>query len=765
MQTATALRETEAKFNALSRQSLYAYAEFDLEGKFVFVNQRGCDILGSPSGEIIGKHFATFLVPDDVQRADDAFQRAQRDTLAGPRQYTVRSKDGSTKRIAVNSIALRKEGRPVSLLCLALDVTEQQEGLDQLRRREEQYRLLADNATDMIWTARISGWEDLVRASTDVDPVRAAEELLRHWHFDYVSPSSTRLLGYDEEEMKAMRLDILLTPESLGSAAQLLTEELAIEHHGTGDLQRQRTIELEHVCKDGTNLWCELTTRFLRDSENRVSGVLGITRNVHKRRQAERTLHQSRKRFRSLVENMPDVVVTTDTQGRIQYINHSPADTPTDEVVGTDGLQCILPEYHKPCRQAIQRAFELQEVQSYEAVDVHGRRWSCRAVPMIAGRTVQSLMVISTDVTEQRRAEERLRESEERFRGLAESLDDVVWTVSLDGPQMQYINPAAERVYGRSCAEFYEDADLWLEVVHPEDRDRVARGAQELLERGWKEQEYRILRPDGEVRWLFDRGRVTRDRDGNPTHIGGLASDITDRRVAEQAILDEHRRLRRLLDMHERDRQLVSYEIHDGLAQPLAAALMQLEASLGDLKSQFPDAALKGCDQTLRLLRESIRQSRQLMGGLRPVVLDEFGVVTAINNLISDSSSDCGPDIEYSHKVQFDRLASPLETAIFRIVQEGLANALQHSRSDRVRVGLIQCDERLRIQVQDWGVGFDPEKVEQNRFGLEGIRERARLFGGQATIESHPGNGASVTVELPLVEAVWAETEESLAPR
>jgi PAS domain S-box-containing protein len=402
-------------------------------------------------------------------------------------------------------------------------------------------------------------------------------------------------------------------------------------------------VELEHIKKDGTGLWCELNVRFLRDAENQAIGVLGITRSAHQRRQTE----------------------------------------------------------------------------------------------------------------------QKLQESEERFRNLAEAIDDVVWTVSVEDGRMLYVNPAAEKVYGRCCREFYENSELWLESVHPEDRQRVAQSAERLLERGWKDDEYRIVRPDGEVRWLHDRARVILDRGGNPLQIGGLATDITDRKRAEQDLLEEHRRLRSLLDGHEQDRKLVAYEIHDAVAQPLAAALMQLEAAVRQFKTQNPAVATEGCDSALQLLRESINKSRQLMGGLRPVVLDEFGVVSAVNNLITDSCSEDGPEIEYAHQVQFDRLASPLETTIFRIVQECLANALKHSRSEKIRIALVQQEACLRIEIQDWGVGFELETVGQNRFGLEGIRERARLFGGQAMIDSRSGVGTHVTVTLPLWETICEQTEEA----
>jgi signal transduction histidine kinase len=137
------------------------------------------------------------------------------------------------------------------------------------------------------------------------------------------------------------------------------------------------------------------------------------------------------------------------------------------------------------------------------------------------------------------------------------------------------------------------------------------------------------------------------------------------------------------------------------------------------------------------------------MNGLRPPVLDDFGLVPAIEQLIQESRAASGVDIQWSHQMTSDRLPAPLETVLYRIIQESITNALRHSGSMRIRVALIEQDDRVRAEVQDWGRGIDPERIPQERFGLQGIRERAKLFGGEAVIQSVVGKGTHITVELP----------------
>jgi signal transduction histidine kinase len=232
-----------------------------------------------------------------------------------------------------------------------------------------------------------------------------------------------------------------------------------------------------------------------------------------------------------------------------------------------------------------------------------------------------------------------------------------------------------------------------------------------------------------------------------------LRTEIAQRKQAEEAIQREQSVLRQLLEVYENHRQLVAYEIHDGVVQSITGALMNLEATLHCLPREAVAVAEKSFVPIMESLRAGLAEARRLMAGLRPALLDESGLLPAIQELVDQASKSEKVNIECSLQVEFDRLASPLESAVFRMVQEALTNACRYSRCRQIRVALTQHGETLRIEVQDEGVGFDPNKVDPSRFGLQGIRERARLFGGTAVIQSAPGRGTRITVELPIVEA------------
>ena len=235
-----------------------------------------------------------------------------------------------------------------------------------------------------------------------------------------------------------------------------------------------------------------------------------------------------------------------------------------------------------------------------------------------------------------------------------------------------------------------------------------------------------------------------------------ICTNVTQERLATEAVDKERRLLRQLLELHERERRLAAYDIHDGFAQQLAGALFRLQG-FRETHSRNSAKAWEDFDAAVRLISRAIDETRRLISGLRPPILDESGIVHAIDYLVCECRRQGGPTVEFTHDVAFERLASPLESALFRIAQESLQNACRHSRSDRIRVELAQRDGRICLDVRDWGVGFSLAALDEHRFGLLGIRERVRLLDGRAVIESAPGKGTHISVELPLVVADSAE--------
>jgi signal transduction histidine kinase len=228
------------------------------------------------------------------------------------------------------------------------------------------------------------------------------------------------------------------------------------------------------------------------------------------------------------------------------------------------------------------------------------------------------------------------------------------------------------------------------------------------------------------------------------THLAALGIE---RKRAEESLWTERQQLRFLYESQEYERRLAAYEIHDGMAQYAAGAIMHLHSHLREQPAESVPGELQIVDH---LLRKMLDESRRLMNGLRPPILDEHGIVAAIEHLIQEQPP-AERQIIFEPKAKIPRLAPALETAIFRITQEALTNARKHSGSPRIAIIIDEDAEGIRLTVRDWGKGFTPGRVRKGRRGLQGIQERVQLLNGKLTIKSRPGKGTSISASLPIL--------------
>ena len=342
-----------------------------------------------------------------------------------------------------------------------------------------------------------------------------------------------------------------------------------------------------------------------------------------------------------------------------------------------------------------------------------------------------------------------LRHGEAEYRGLVEACPDAVVMTDLNGRTL-FASRSTWKLVGLAESDELVGRSVF-DFIIPEDRPRLAANMANLVQVGLRfSTEYTALRRDGGTVAAEASSSVIRDADGKPRAVMAVIRDITERKKAEESLQREHRTLRHLLQSSDHERQLIAYEIHDGLAQQLAGAMMQFQI-FDHLKNVQPKEAAKAYEAGMTMLQQSHFEARRLISGVRPPILDEAGVVAAVAHLVNDRRQRRGPKIEFHSRVEFDRLVPVLENAVYRITQEGLTNACRHSRSKCVRVELLQDGDRLHVEVRDWGVGFDANEVRDTRFGIEGIRQRVRLLDGRFELEAVPGQGTRIHVELPVV--------------
>jgi PAS domain S-box-containing protein len=251
--------------------------------------------------------------------------------------------------------------------------------------------------------------------------------------------------------------------------------------------------------------------------------------------------------------------------------------------------------------------------------------------------------------------------------------------------------------------------------------------------------EKRYLRKDHETLWADLTATVIRNQDGKAVYGLVMIENIIERKRA------------RLL---EEERHHVAYELHDGLAQVAASAHQHLQAFAGHYRPRSPQARQE-LDWALELAQRSVREARRLIAGLRPTALDDFGLATALRMQVEAQRNE-GWTITYDETLGSERLPPTIETTLFGIAQEALTNARKHASTTRARLALERSGSVIRLEVQDWGYGFEPQAVLQEaslgeHVGLREMQERVELIGGHLMVSSQPDAGTLVVAEVPLL--------------
>lgn len=577
-------------------------------GLVALVNRRCCDLLGYPEIEILGRRWESlFVIRRDRRRAVEYFEAL----ISGrepPRQYyetRVATRGGHKRIIAWHGVRLLRNGsgRPRAVISSLADVTEQKESLKATEDRERLYRLVSENTMDGVWTY------DLATGRVT-----------------YMSPSISQVTGFTSQQVMELDIDQRLPAASLQAGIAELQRHLALDTEYYGR-PHSWVMELEEYRSDGSTIWVESRTSIVRDAHGVPVSIFGVTRDITERRQAEKTLQESEKRYRTFFENSMDATCILGRNGKVLDVN----------------------------------------------------------------RAALALLGYSRD----------------------------------------------------------EMADLNLMSNAPEEQRRQF---QSRIEKDGfvRNFEMRIRRKDGvelECVLTFD---LRRDDCGNIVGYEGSIRDVTG-----------YKRMQRNLRLYvnqvtraqEDERQRLSRELHDGVLQNLLALGLELEKVIRaqDRGGRIQEGHLQGIrDEVQRLAKEM----RAMSHALRPSVLDELGLVAAVQTMLRGLEEMRGIRTEMQVLGAESRLGAETELASFRIVQEALSNVKRHSEASSVHVRIEFGPRSLKAVVSDDGKGFQAPKrlsdlASDRRLGLTGMEERAKMLGGQVSVESSLGTGTRVTVEIP----------------
>jgi diguanylate cyclase (GGDEF)-like protein/PAS domain S-box-containing protein/putative nucleotidyltransferase with HDIG domain len=445
-------------------------------------------------------------------------------------EVEMAAKSGRRYTILLRADAIKDDnGKIVGLVGAHTDITQRKRIEDALKESEARYRLLAENVTDVIWTMDMN------------------------LKYTYVSPSVLNLRGYTVEEAMRMSLEETVSPDSIKTAIQVLTEELTEDH---SDQYPSRTLELELKCKDGSTVWTEAKVSFLYDSERNRTGIVGLTRDIAGRRKTQEALREANEKLRVVFDSIGEAVTVVNLNGYIADANKEALRlhgfNSKDEIIGRKSSELVaIVDRERAVTDAVKslKPSSLSGRSEYKLVDTSGREFDGEfnvAVLRDNNGKPSGFIGIARDISERKRMEEALKKSEEYFKAITENSSDMVIITDKKG-DIKYCSRSIERFAGYKTEELIGKSAF--KFIHPDDVQRALGdfGKSVLTKDTAFPNAFRIVHKDGSARFFDGLGKNLLD---NPSIEGFIMNirDVTERNKMEEALRNSEEKLRVMFD-------------------------------------------------------------------------------------------------------------------------------------------------------------------------------------------------------------------------
>ncbi len=446
---------------------------------------------------------------------------------------------------------------------LAHAVTDRRKTEEALRESERRFKLITEKMTDIVWIADMN--------------LRTV----------YVTPSVQTVLGYTQEERMRQSVMEQLTPDSLSLGLEAMAGELALEERGHGDSNRTATLVLEYLHKDGSTRWMETLMSGIRDDRGVLTGLHGVSRDVTDHKRAVEALRRSEEYFRAITENASDILFITDERGVIRYVTPSVeriVGWRPDELLGTSAYDLFVPEDLPRALEDYAKALQTRGVAIPNSFRIRDRSGAERilegvGINLLHNPAIAGFVMNVRDVTDQRRAEEALRATEERFRLITENMRDTVWLMDMN-LKLTWTSPSVERMQGYTAEELL---GLPLELqVTPESLqkafglieknlipERIANPRDEIT----ASVDLELCRKDGSTFWAETVITMIRDGKGAPAGFLGISRDTTERRTMEAALRESEEKHRLLFESAGEGIMIIQDEV-TRLANPAISQIL-----------------------------------------------------------------------------------------------------------------------------------------------------------------------------------------------
>jgi PAS domain S-box-containing protein len=739
-------KQAEEKYRAIIRTAMDGFWIVDMEGHFWDVNDAYCRLIGYSRDELLTMRISDV---EAEERPEDTARRIQKIMEVGGDRFETRHKckDGRIINIEISVNYMEVSGG--RMFVFLRDITERKRTEVALRQSEEKYRTILETMQDAYYEVDLAG------------------------NYTFVNDALCINFGYTKEELIGTK-----SLQRQDEANAKKTYDSFKEIYRTGE--PVKALEVEYSQKGGTKGTYELSASLIRDAQGKPIGLRGISRDITERKRAEEALRESENKFRSLVENSI-VGVYLIQEGIFKYVNARFAEIhgyEIEEMVGKmSPKQTIFPEDLSIVVGNIDKRMRGKEESIHYEFRIVTKSQEIRHGEVFGSRTIYQgkPAVIGTmlDITDRKKAEEALRQSEERYRNILESIEDGYYEVDLTG-DFTFFNDSMCRIYGYSREEFMDIS--YRQYTDQETAKKVFQAYNRVYRTGKPDRGFahEIIRKDGTKRYVETSISLLKDPSGKPTGFRGISWDVTEKKKLEEQLFQTEK-LRAVGEMASG----VAHDFNNALA-----------AILGNTQLLLHTAQDEELRETLKIIEKVAKDSSQTVRRLQDFTrkgVDQELFKVDVNAVIRDSMEMTKPkwkDEPQSRGVRIEMVSNLEEipsvsgnaSELREVVTNMIFNAIEAMpEGGKVEIRTYKEGRHVLIQISDSGIGISEETKKRifepffttkpftnTGLGLSMSYGIIKRFGGKIEIESKLGQGTTFTIILPIG---GEETEEAVSPQ
>lgn len=565
----------------------------------------------------------------------------------------------------------------------------------------------------------------------------------KNWCYTYVNKKAADIVGLSPQEMIGKNIWELF-PASVGSPFHKAYLEA---------MDNQNYVFLEEHYPP-LNKWFE---NYIYPS---TEGLSVFIRETTEQKIAEETKNY----LATLIENMHDAIFSTDAAFIIQTWNKGAEEIygfTAEEAIGKMVNRLLSTDYlGTPLEKLIDEFNKtgnfknevIQKTKTGESINIYV---SSSALYDAEGN-LRGALAINQNITERKKAELELKAEKNRFEKIVNTVPGVICTykISADGTMsFPYSSPGTFEMFGLRPEEIAGDASLLFQRVHPDDIESIQKAITESAKNMTEYlHEYRFNHSQKGLIWIEARSLPAPQSDGSIIWTGFI-SDTTERKKAEQKILQMNEQLRNLSshlqNIREEEQTRIAREIHDELGQQLTSLTIEL-SNLNKLAGTSIPKVAEKISSMKELVNTTITTVRKIATQLRPGILDDLGLVAALEWQFTEFEHNSGIKCVFDAWVKKNEFPKDLSTAVFRIAQESLTNIARHSGATEAKGILYEKENNLILEIYDNGKGISGSSAGKKTFGIVGMRERAAMLNGEFSLSNNAESGICVTLKLPL---------------